>query len=105
MVTGLVLCYLTENQIGMIMDQIAKRRRGRPPKAEGALSNTERQRAFIERQRIITAQRQRDTAELAYALKDALGGHQAAREAFMANYPWHDVRHPAPARPGAPAGR
>ena len=60
------------------MDQEQKRGRGRPPHPDGALSNAARQRLFAR-------QRRRDTAELAYALRDALGG-KAQREAFMAIY-------------------
>src|ERR1700761_218867 len=77
-VGGLVLRYLTENQAGMIMDQTTKRGRGRPPHPDGALTNAARQRIFVR-------QRKRDTAELAYALKNALGV-RAAREAFTSNY-------------------
>jgi hypothetical protein len=62
----------------MTMDQIAKRGRGRPPHPDGALSNAARQRIFAR-------QRKRDTAELAYALKDALGV-EAARAAFANRY-------------------
>src|SRR5689334_17741847 len=62
----------------MTMDQIAKRGRGRPPHPDGALSNAARQRIFAR-------QRKRDTAELAYALKDALGV-EAAREGFLNRY-------------------
>jgi hypothetical protein len=56
------------------MNQGVKRGRGRPPKYEAAMTGAERQSLYAKA-------RQRDMAEVAYALKDALRT-KADRKAF-----------------------
>jgi hypothetical protein len=55
-----------------------KRARGRPPKHGEAMSGADRQSLYAKA-------RQRDMAEVAYALQQALR-HTAAREEFIASY-------------------
>jgi len=57
-----------------VMNQGVKRGRGRPPKYEAAMTGAERQSLYAKA-------RQRDMAEVAYALKDALRT-KADRKAF-----------------------
>ena len=54
-------------------------RRGRPPHPDGALTGAARQRIFARK-------RKRDTAELAYALKDVLLRTKANQKAFSDSY-------------------
>lgn len=63
----------------MMMEQIVKRGRGRPPHPDGALTGAARQRIFVRK-------RKRDTAELAYALKDVLLRTKANQKAFSERY-------------------
>jgi ATPase subunit of ABC transporter with duplicated ATPase domains len=60
------------------MDQTAKRGRGRPPKHGEAMSGAERQHLYAR-------SRQRDMAEVAHALKDALAA-KGTQKAFTAAY-------------------
>jgi hypothetical protein len=61
------------------MDQIEKRGRGRPPKHGEALTGAERQSLYAKA-------RQRDMAEVAYALKDVLARTKANQKAFADIY-------------------
>src|SRR5947209_7014954 len=67
-----------EIQRAAVMNQGIKRGRGRPPKYEAAMTGAERQSLYAKA-------RQRDMAEVAYALKDALRT-KADRKAFADIY-------------------
>jgi ketosteroid isomerase-like protein len=60
-------------------DQTEKRRRGRPPKQGEAMPGADRQRLYA-------AARQRDMAEVAFALRTALAQSKAERAAFVETY-------------------
>jgi hypothetical protein len=60
-------------------DQTPKRGRGRPPKYGETMSGADRQSLYAKA-------RQRDMAEVAYALKDALARTRANQKAFSDSY-------------------
>jgi hypothetical protein len=68
-----------------MMDQIEKRGRGRPPKHGEAMSGADRQSLYAKA-------RARDTAEVAYALKDALAP-KGTRTAFIRSYKGTEEGH------------
>ncbi|MFL5281558.1 MAG: hypothetical protein ACJ8AW_11335 [Rhodopila sp.] len=63
----------------MMMGKIEKRGRGRPPRLGEAMTGAERQSLYAKA-------RQRDMAEVAYALKDTLQRTKANQKAFSDSY-------------------